>query len=306
VFPSRSGKPLDRGRVRMIVRRAAKRVGVPDAVSPHWLRHAHASHALDHGAPIHPVQATLGHSSVASTSSYLHARPGDSSARFLAVERFSLESGRFRLPLSRTEVMNVSAATNSWRRRIMATFTIDSDTNIAAHAGPLASADDLQSCSTAKELAKLTAEWPASRLVDTWNSFASVAPFDDLKPVKKFTSRKVAVARIWEAVQRMSRDVEQPATPVRTERRESKKSPAKASRRARAQNGATESRTNKRGEVIGLMKRAKGATLPEIMEATAWQKHTVRGFVSILGTKGGEKIESSKNAAGERTYRIAR
>lgn len=50
----------------------------------------------------------------------------------------------------------------------------------------------------------------------------------------------------------------------------------------------------------------KGVTLAEIMEATGWQAHTVRGFVSILGSKGGEKIESSKNAAGERTYRIAK
>ena len=52
------------------------------------------------------------------------------------------------------------------------------------------------------------------------------------------------------------------------------------------------------------MKRAKGATLAEIMEATGWQKHTVRGFVSILGSKGGEKIESSKNVAGERICKI--
>ena len=48
---------------------------------------------------------------------------------------------------------------------------------------------------------------------------------------------------------------------------------------------------------------ATGVTLDEIMEATGCQKHTVRGFVSILGSKGGEKIESSKNAAGERTYK---
>ena len=85
VFASRSGKPLDRGRVRAILRAAAESAGVADKtphVSPHWLRHAHASHALDHGAPIHLVQATLGHCSAA-TSAYLHARPGDSSARFL-------------------------------------------------------------------------------------------------------------------------------------------------------------------------------------------------------------------------------
>ena len=53
-----------------------------------------------------------------------------------------------------------------------------------------------------------------------------------------------------------------------------------------------------------MMKRAKGATLAEIIEATGWQKHTVRGFMSILGSKRGEKIESSRNAGGERTYRI--
>jgi Protein of unknown function (DUF3489) len=46
--------------------------------------------------------------------------------------------------------------------------------------------------------------------------------------------------------------------------------------------------------------------LAEIVEATGWQKHTVRGFVSILGSKGRGKIESSKNAAGERRYRIAK
>jgi len=65
-------------------------------------------------------------------------------------------------------------------------------------------------------------------------------------------------------------------------------------------------RANKKADVIAMMKRAKGATLPEIVKATGWQPHTVRGFVSILGSKGGEKIESSKNAAGERTYKIGK
>jgi integrase/recombinase XerD len=85
VFRSRGGKSLDRGRVRVIMRRVAEQAGITSPVSPHWLRHAHASHALDHGAPIHLVQTTLGHASVSTTSSYLHARPGDSSARFLSV-----------------------------------------------------------------------------------------------------------------------------------------------------------------------------------------------------------------------------
>jgi len=85
VFASRSGKPLERSRVLRIVKEASLRAGIAANVTTHWLRHAHASHALDHGAPIHLVQATLGHRSVATTSRYLHARPGESSARYLAV-----------------------------------------------------------------------------------------------------------------------------------------------------------------------------------------------------------------------------
>jgi len=80
----------------------------------------------------------------------------------------------------------------------------------------------------------------------------------------------------------------------------------KEAKAARSRKDATEARSNKKAEVIAMMKRAKGATLAEIMETTGWQTHTVRGFVSILGSKGGEKVESSKNAAGERSYRIAK
>jgi integrase/recombinase XerD len=86
VFRSRKG--TNRGflqpvAVLRVVRTAAKRAGIELPVSPHWFRHAHASHALDRGAPIHLVQATLGHASVTTTGRYLHARPQDSSSRFL-------------------------------------------------------------------------------------------------------------------------------------------------------------------------------------------------------------------------------
>jgi site-specific recombinase XerD len=49
------------------------------------MRHAHGSHALGRGAPIHLVQATLGHSSIATTGKYLHARPKESSSKFLSL-----------------------------------------------------------------------------------------------------------------------------------------------------------------------------------------------------------------------------
>ena len=184
----------------------------------------------------------------------------------------------------------------------MSTFTIDSENNIAAHAALPTNLEDAQEFATEKELAKLASQWSGSRLVEVWNSFAGVAPFTDLKPVKKFTNRKAAVARIWAALQRLSPDVALPASEMAPAKRKAKKSPAKAPRRALTQKGADGSRSNKKAEVIAMMKRAKGATLAEITEATGWQKHTLRGFVSILGSKGGQKIESSKNAAGERSY----
>jgi len=81
----RESARLGEEQVWRIVRQAARRAGIEGNVSPHWLRHAHGSHALDRGAPIHLVQATLGHASVATTGKYLHARPKESSSRFLAL-----------------------------------------------------------------------------------------------------------------------------------------------------------------------------------------------------------------------------
>jgi integrase/recombinase XerD len=84
VFASRKGGgALDVSQVRRIVYAAARKAGLPRKVSPHWMRHAHASHALDRSAPIHLVQATLGHASVSTTGRYLHARPNESSSFYL-------------------------------------------------------------------------------------------------------------------------------------------------------------------------------------------------------------------------------
>jgi len=85
VFRSRKGGHLDPVQVHRIIKAAAKRAGLPDSFSAHWLRHAHASHSIDRGAPIHLVQATLGHSSVATTGRYLHAKPTDSSGNYIII-----------------------------------------------------------------------------------------------------------------------------------------------------------------------------------------------------------------------------
>ena len=83
VFRSKNGRPLDRIRVFRIVKAAASRAGIQGNVSPHWLRHAHASHSLDRGSPLHLTQRTLGHSRIGTTERYLHVRPNDSSAMYL-------------------------------------------------------------------------------------------------------------------------------------------------------------------------------------------------------------------------------
>jgi integrase/recombinase XerD len=87
VFRSRQGHPLSPTQAWRVVKAAAKRAGLASApaFSPHWLRHAHASHALDRGAPISLVREGLGHASLATTSRYTHARPGDGVGTYLPI-----------------------------------------------------------------------------------------------------------------------------------------------------------------------------------------------------------------------------
>jgi hypothetical protein len=62
---------------------------------------------------------------------------------------------------------------------------------------------------------------------------------------------------------------------------------------------------SKKTIVLELLRRHEGATTAEIAKATNWQNHTIRGFISGNVTKKmGLAVESSKNEAGERTYRI--
>lgn len=84
IFRAYTGRRLSVRDAERIIERAAKRAGL-GRVSPHWLRHACASHALEAGAPVHRVSADLGHSSVATTTRYLHARPGTGTAQWLGL-----------------------------------------------------------------------------------------------------------------------------------------------------------------------------------------------------------------------------
>lgn len=85
IFISQKGGQLSAVQVHRIVKAAALRAGIPGNVSAHWLRHSHASHALDRGATVVLVRDTLGHSSLETTSRYTHAKPNESSALHLAI-----------------------------------------------------------------------------------------------------------------------------------------------------------------------------------------------------------------------------
>lgn len=105
VFRSQKGGPLSRTQMWRVVKKAAVRAGVKvtpktdddgrevrdqdgntiytSEVSPHWFRHAHASHALQKGADIELVRETLGHESIETTKTYLHAKPEKSSGYYV-------------------------------------------------------------------------------------------------------------------------------------------------------------------------------------------------------------------------------
>jgi hypothetical protein len=182
----------------------------------------------------------------------------------------------------------------------MTTFTIDCDNNITAFASlKEAKAADIAGAKyfgSLEELAQLAAAWPVagargkSKLIELWNSLPGVTP------VKKFTDRKTALARIWKAAQALT----PPGAPQDAPKAKGSRKKATSGKKV-----AHPREGSKQAAVLELMRRPKGATLAEIMKATGWQAHTVRGFVS--GTrikKPGLKVESFRSEDKERTYRV--
>ena len=195
-------------------------------------------------------------------------------------------------------VITAKRASEAARRKNM-TFVIDADNNITAYTDAIAPQNgelklNEQSFSTEKELATLAASWPGTRLIEIWNTLPGA------QPIKKFTDRKTAVARIWKAAQAL---VPAPAAP------ELAKAPRKtkpAKRAASAKEAPTARDGSKKANVLKLLQRENGATLHEIMEATDWQAHTVRGFISgSLTKKMGLKVETIKRTSGDRAYTVA-
>jgi Protein of unknown function (DUF3489) len=233
--------------------------------------------------------------------------------------------------------MDVITATEAAERRLnMTHFTIQRETNkITIHGSEenIQVVPDSEPFTTAKEFIELAGNWPTARLIQIWNGLPGVAL------VKKFTDRRTAVTRIWNAIENLKETVagertlgpeaepvpsseevevdlaapelqsnvtEQPPhvmpaeVPANEKTLESQEPPAGERKVTGIPDGS------KTATVANLMKREYGVTLKDLMDATGWQAHSVRGFISgTLIKRMGLAVVSSKVGNGERTYTIA-
>lgn len=117
-------------------------------------------------------------------------------------------------------------------------------------------------------------------------------PAETPKPAGKATKKARVAARKPHVTPAKAKSAQKAATGKKATKGQKKGAPARDG--------------SKTATVIALLENAKGATLAELMKATGWQAHSVRGFISgALGKKMGLKVESVKRDD-ERVYSISR
>ena len=109
-------------------------------------------------------------------------------------------------------------------------------------------------------------------------------------------------------VDALSKDGAKNARPVKPSPRSSRRRAGSVGRKLatrRQTKVAATRKGTKTAKILGLLKRSGGASIKELCKATAWQAHSVRGFLSgTVSKKMGLAVASAKGEDGERTYSI--
>jgi Protein of unknown function (DUF3489) len=183
---------------------------------------------------------------------------------------------------------------SDWKRTCMPTFTIDTENNVTVFASLKqieGNGEGTEIFSSTEELAALAEKWPGARLAEIWNSLPGV------QPVERFTSRQVAVTRIWKAIQQLQHGGAAHRRKVPDKQGNAKNKAGRKARTAARENSKT-------ARVMALLRQPTGASLKTIMRVTGWQAHSVRGFISgQLGKKMGLRVRSVQRD-GERFYAL--
>ena len=206
----------------------------------------------------------------------------------------------------------------------MKIVTIEAETNNIMVHGTMKEAEAVAGAERFRNevgLAKLAANWPANRLVEIWNSLPGATP------VKKFKDRNTAAARIWKSIQSLGQTAPEQATesvepvvdPAATAAPDAPQTPnvaptkvpsgKHATRSKKAPKAAPEAKAARDGSksaiILELLRVPGGATLNALMEATGWQAHSVRGFLSgTIRKKMGLNVVSTKGEDGTRNYSV--
>jgi hypothetical protein len=142
----------------------------------------------------------------------------------------------------------------------MTLFTIDSENNITIFASLKEieeSAEGTETFTNQEEFAALADKWAGGRLVEVWNSLPGV------QPIERFTSRRVAVGRIWKAIQHLKPTGAAQSQPVGLKKGSARK---KATRKQRGKDTKT-------AKIIALLRRPAGASLKTLMADASYCTH---------------------------------
>jgi len=185
------------------------------------------------------------------------------------------------------------------RRRPVLTFIIDRENQIrVVGSDQQRSKKAADAFTTKRELERLAGGWPAARLVEIWNRVPGV------KRTKKFTDRKTAINRIWKTIQPSGLEMANTNKPVRGVTGATKPKGTHSPRRSNRELQKVRA-GSKKAEILKLLHRPSGVTLQQLMAATGWQAHSVRGFISAgVGKRMGLKVASARQEDGQRVYQI--